>query len=101
MVPPINCTCTWTRKARTGWVRVHHTVGCPVHGADHLPAETEGTSTARMVFDAAHRAGFTVQDLYDAAAACIEAHTDPQTTLMVRIGWRNNLQQIHVQPGPR
>ena len=53
------------------------------------------------MFDAAHRAGFTVQDLYDAAAACIEAHTDPQATLMVRIGWRNNLQQIHVQPGPR
>ena len=95
MPPPTNCRCPWTRTRGRGWHRLDHTTGCPVHGADNQDPSTEGTTTAYLVFDAPRRAGMTVQDLYDISAAMIEAHANPAAVLKVRIGWRNNLVEIH------
>lgn len=99
--PPTNCRCTWTRKATTGWARIAPKAGCDVHGPARFPEEHDGTTRARIVLDAAKRSGMTVQDLYDAATALIDAHADPQTTLAVRIGWRNNLLSIQADPRGR
>lgn len=106
MRPPTNCRCLWSRRPpkpgphpTTTWVRVGHQVGCPVHGADNQPPEDQATtSSAQLVFNAPHRSGMTVQDIYDIAVACIEAGADPAWRLKVRIGWRNNLVQVHVGP---
>ena len=96
MTPPTNCACTWTHRATTGWARIRHTTGCPVHGADHQPPTSEGTSHAILEFDFPQ--GMTAQDVLDLAVAIIDAHTAPTARITTRAGW-NTTRRINVDPG--
>lgn len=98
LVPPTNCTCTWAKRSRSQWSRVKPKPGCKVHGPVHQHAIHTGHSSATLAFRSVRPAGITVQDILDIAVDLIDTHADPSITLRVRIGWHNNLKEIHVQP---